>query len=458
MDSVYSAQDEFKKEHGLTKVRAVHNQNYRRNGTKSYVHLLRKYNFEPTKGGPYFRVNRPKQRGLVSEKFMAALGGRVTQERVLVKKESAEPGAKHGEVTAEDSQNDMLYLCKVVVGTPPQSLMLDFDTGSADFWVFSKALSSSEEKDHNVFDPKKSDTWEPLPGKIGGLSVKKQTVEIAKKLSDQFVSNTGDGLLGLAFSKINTVQDGNKADPQATPVENMITQEDIPKEAALFTSAFYSSRDATTSKSFYTFGFIDQELVKESGKEIHWVNIDNSEGFWTFPSESVSIGGEQISRDSNIAIADTGTTLALMSDDVVDVLYAKIPGATYDWSNQGYIFPIDVTVDDLPDFRVAVGDKEFLIQKEDLAFAPTDDGESWYGGVQSRGILTFDILGDTFLKSVYAIWDQGNTRFGVVPKIEKTQNLTPPTATGEEIGEEKTRVTSVVMAAAGLIDPISVPL
>lgn len=70
---------------------------------------MHKYNFEPTKGGPYFRVNRPKQKGLpVSEKFKAALGGRVTQERVLVKKESAEPGAKNGEVTAEDSQNDTL--------------------------------------------------------------------------------------------------------------------------------------------------------------------------------------------------------------------------------------------------------------------------------------------------------------------------------------------------------------
>jgi hypothetical protein len=28
---------------------------------------------------------------------------------------------------------------------------------------------------------------------------------------------------------------------------------------------------------------------------------------------------------------------------------------------------------------------------------------------------------------IFQIWDQGNTRFGVVPKIEKTQNLTPPT-------------------------------
>ncbi|KAI0546011.1 eukaryotic aspartyl protease [Xylaria curta] len=462
MDSIYSAQNEYKKEHGLTKVRAIHNQNYKRNGTKSYVHLLRKYNFEPTKAGPYFRVSRPKQMGLIPEKFRAALGGRVIQERVLVKKESAEPGASHGEVTAEDSQNDMLYLCKVTVGTPPQSLMLDFDTGSADFWVFSKALSSSEEKDHNKIEYGDGSSASGSCGvdtlTVGGLSIKKQTVEIANALSDQFVSNTGDGLLGLAFSKINTVQNGDKADPQATPVENMIKQDDIPEEAALFTSAFYSSRDAVTSKSFYTFGFIDQGLVDQSGDEIHWVDIDNSEGFWSFPSESASINGEKIPRDSNTAIADTGTTLALMSDDVCDALYAQIPGATYSWFNQGYIFPIDTTADDLPDFKVDCGGKEFHIQKEDLAFAPTDDGESWYGGVQSRGILPFDILGDTFLKSVYAIWDQGNTRFGVVPKIEETQNLTPPTASAEKIGEKKTKVTSVAMAAADLIEPVSVPL
>lgn len=260
---------------------------------------------------------------------------------------------------------------------------------------------------------------------VGGISVENQTIELANKLSEQFVSGTGDGLLGLAFGKINTVRDGGRSDPQATPVENMIRQADIPKEAELFTSAFYSWRDVGPPKSFYTFGYIDQELVKKSGEEIHWVDIDNSDGFWAFASESVSINGKSIDTDSKQAIADTGTTLTLMSDEVVDALYQQIPGATYDWSNQGYIFPINTKPAALPIFKVAVGGKEFLIQKEDLAFAPTDDGENWYGGIQSRGSLPFSIYGDTFLKSVYAIWDQGNKRFGVVPKIEKTQNLTP---------------------------------
>ncbi|KAI1429168.1 eukaryotic aspartyl protease [Xylaria sp. FL1777] len=447
MDAIYSTQNKLKEDLGLTKVRAVQNQNYKRQGIKSYVHLLHKYNFEPTRSGPYFRASRPKQRGLVPGRLMAALGGRVSKERVLVKMAGPEPGAQHGEVTAEDSQNDMLYLCKVSIGTPPQNLMLDFDTGSADTWKIEYGDGSYASGDCG------SDTLT-----VGGLAVKKQTIETATDLSEQFVSNTGDGLLGLAFSKINTVQDGGKADPQATPVENMIKQDDIPEGAALFTSAFYSSRDdGATSRSFYTFGYIDQDLVKASGEEIHWVEVDKSDGFWAVSSESASVNGESIPTISNTAIVDTGTTLALMSDDVVDALYAQIPGATYDWFNQGYIFPIDVAADDLPDFKVAIGDKEFLIQKEDLAFAPTDDGSGWYGGVQSRGSLPFNIYGDTFLKSVYAIWDQGNTRFGVVPKLEGTQNLTPPTAAADN-DAAKTRVTSVAMAAAGCIDPISVPL
>jgi len=59
-------------------------------------------------------------------------------------------------------------------------------------------------------------------------------------MSTQFVQGTGDRLFGLAFGAINTVT------PQRlqTPVENMITQEDIPRRAELFTAYLGSWRDA----------------------------------------------------------------------------------------------------------------------------------------------------------------------------------------------------------------------
>jgi len=181
----------------------------------------------------------------------------------------------------------------------------------------------------------------------------------------------------------------------------MITQEDIPKEAELFTSAFYSLRD-DDDKSFYTFGWIDEDLVKASGEEIAWTKIDNSQGFWQVPSTSAIINGQTINQADNTAIVDTGTTLALVSDQVCDALYKAIKGATYSSQYQGYIVPNTVKAEDLPDFSVAIGDKQFVIQKEDLVFAPAD-ANHWYGGVQSRGDMTFDILGDTFLKSIYAV-------------------------------------------------------
>jgi hypothetical protein len=42
------------------------------------------------------------------------------------------------------------------------------------------------------------------------------------------------------------------------------------------------------------------------------------------------------------------------------------------------------------------------VPKEALSFADAGSGMV-YGGIQSRGDMTFDILGDTFLKGIYAV-------------------------------------------------------
>jgi len=261
---------------------------------------------------------------------------------------------------------------------------------------------------------------------IGGLAIQNQAVELAKTMSTQFVQGAGDGLLGLAWGSINTVT----PTPVQTPVENMITQQDIPSTAELFTANLGSWRDASDPDkgvSFYTFGYIDQDVVKASGAEIAWTPVDNSQGFWMFQSGSAVINGTPVTQSGNTAIADTGTTLALVSDAVCKAIYAAIPGSTYDNTQQGYTFPSSTTADQLPTVTFAVGDTQFAVQKEDLGFADAGNGMV-YGGIQSRGTMTFDILGDTFLKSIYAIFDQGNTRFGAVPRSEATQNTSAPPA------------------------------
>lgn len=56
---------------------------------------------------------------------------------------------------------------------------------------------------------------------VADVAIPGQAIELAKTLSSSFLQDGGnDGLLGLAWPKINTVT----PTPVATPVENMITK------------------------------------------------------------------------------------------------------------------------------------------------------------------------------------------------------------------------------------------
>ena len=96
-----AAQKPFISAMGLQKVRVIRNPNYQRHGTKSYVSLLNRYGFNPTRPGPYHHV--AKTSGL--ETLKKVIGRQPRQDRVLVKKTA---DAEHGEVTAEDQQNDSM--------------------------------------------------------------------------------------------------------------------------------------------------------------------------------------------------------------------------------------------------------------------------------------------------------------------------------------------------------------
>jgi hypothetical protein len=407
-----------------TKIPLKLNPHYHKSGTKSYVHLMRKYRFNPTKEGPYFMGGKLEQMGRPYTDQV--IGGHAHVQQVLRKK--AIDSDQVGELGAFDVQNDLMYLAEVGIGTPAQTVQLDFDTGSADLWVWSTKLPHSilsQWPNHNVFNSSNSGTFHKQLGStfkieyadgsfasgtvgtdnvsIGGLVVENQAVEIANQMSDQFASGAGDGLLGLAFKEINTV----KPRPVNTPVDNMIEQADIPKSSELFTAKLGSWRDADEpdkGASFYTFGFIDQATVQASGEQIYYTPVDKSRGFWMFDSASATVNGQTISRAGNKAIADTGTTLALVDDNTCQSIYDAIPGATYDRQSQGYIYPTSTTVDQLPAVSFAVGGKQFIVQKEDLGFAEAKPGYL-YGGIQSRGDMDLDILGDTFLKGIYAVGD-----------------------------------------------------
>lgn len=354
----------------------------------------------------------------------------VVGRRGVVFRKSPQSGGSEAEVPAVDVQNDLEYVVPVTIGTPGVTLNLDFDTGSSDLWVWSSELTTKS-NGHNIYNPKKSSSAKVLAGatwnitygdgssasgnvytdtiKIGSVAIPAQAVELAEKLSAQFAQGEGsDGLLGLAWPSLNTVQ----PQPQKTPVENMISKELIPK--GLFTVAL----DKGDSQGFYSFGIIDATKAGVDESDIQYTPIDNSQGFWMFDSSSATINGQTIDRSGNAAIADTGTTLCLVDDDTVEQIYAAIPGARLDENQGGYVYPSDATV---PVVQFAVGNQLFQINPEDFAFGDAGNGET-FGGIQPRGSNPFDIFGDVFLKSVYVVFDQANVQIGMAQRPSNFAN------------------------------------
>ncbi|KIM83600.1 hypothetical protein PILCRDRAFT_69108 [Piloderma croceum F 1598] len=325
-----------------------------------------------------------------------------------------------GSVTASpEDAYDSEYLCPVSIDG--QTLALDFDTGSADLWVFSTSLPSSEQKGHTLFDPSKSTNWKALSGykwnitygdgsgasgtvgtdvvTVGGTSVSGQAVEIATKVSSAFVSDTAnDGLLGLAFSSINTVT------PKAQH-----TFFDTAK-SSLSSPVFTADLKHRQLPGTYDFGTIDSS--KYTGT-ITYIDVDTANGFWEFTGSGYAVGSGSFVSSSIDAIADTGTTLIYVPDAVVTAYYKQVSGASYDSSQGGYTFPCSAT---LPNLTLGIGSYHAVVPGQYINYSPAS-GSKCFGGVQSDSGIGFSIYGDVFLKSQFVIFDGSSTpRLGFAAK------------------------------------------
>lgn len=232
---------------------------------------------------------------------------------------------------------------------------------------------------------------------VGGVKATSQAVEAAKQISQQFQQDkNNDGLLGLAFSSINTV----KPKSQTTFFDTVKSQLDSP----LFAVTLKHNAPGT-----YDFGFVDKNKYTGS---LTYTDVDSSQGFWMFSADGYKIGST--SGGSIKGIADTGTTLMLLPDHVVSAYYQQVSGAQQDQTAGGYTFDCS---SQLPDFTVSIGSYDAVVPGSLINYAPTTQGSSTcFGGIQSNSGLGFSIFGDIFLKSQYAVFDSNGPRLGFAPQ------------------------------------------
>ncbi|KAI2468292.1 acid protease [Annulohypoxylon bovei var. microspora] len=330
---------------------------------------------------------------------------------------------------------DLLWLTPVGIGSPPQQLYLDIDTGSSDTWIFSTDTDKEEVAGQTLWDPHKSSTsqlirncsWSIIYGDFstssgicykdtvtfGNLSVPGMTIESATSVSSMFTeSDYMSGLVGLGWPSI--VQTIPKQKTLLDYLPQVLTE-----------PVFTADLRHNSSEGSFNFGFINNSL---HDSDIQYVGVNISEGYWSVQQSGFSIGGSDIKYEFNEpedVIIDTGSTLFFAPNEAVHMYFNSVPGANYSYREYGWLIPCNSTP---PDFIFELSDAQGnnitgSVPGAYFIYAKASGGQC-YAGLQSLGSFTEmpAIFGDVFLKSGFAVFDIANQRFGMAPKPLNTSN------------------------------------
>lgn len=196
------------------------------------------------------------------------------------------------------------------------------------------------------------------------------------------------------------VNDGTKKIPQKTFFDNVMNNLDLP----VFTADL--DPDGT---GVYEFGKIDS--TKFVG-EMAWIPVNSSSGFWQFPSAKFSVNGKVVNNPgASQAIADTGTSLLLVDQNVAEAYYSQVKGAQLNAQVGGFIYPCNTK---LPDMAVAIGDSYMAkIPGNQITFATVDKANTTcFGGIQGNQGAGLQIYGDTMFKAQLVAFNGGNQSVG----------------------------------------------
>ncbi len=330
---------------------------------------------------------------------------------------------------------DYFYMINFTLGTPAQEIIgVTLDTGSSDLWVSSKSNPYCQEincEEYGFYDLGASSTWKYNNSKFsiqyGDYTYAKgdwgmDTIHIGDTSVPNFNfavatdANSSFGVFGIGFDTLETSPTTYINFPGALVANGLINSQAY--------SLFLNSEEAESGSilfgavdhSKYTGPFITVPIISKHRTSVYLTGLSSSiDGCDTDLFEhddTVSIQEELLEEGGLYVLLDSGTTLSFLPAAFVDKI-GKTLGATFSEDVGLYTMPCNQPGQTL-DFKFSCSTIKTPLSNFLWAAYYDNGSPAYFPNGDPMCFLTIEktdgipILGDSFLRAVYAVFDLDN--------------------------------------------------
>lgn len=355
---------------------------------------------------------------------------------------------------AQNTKNYQEYLINITVGTPGQQLGVTLDTGSSDLWIPSATFCNSNQCDFGSFDPSKSSTYETVdaggfnityaaPGDsdAGDWASDSVTLGGSQAIKNQTfgLSDAGydvHGVMGIGFDQHETTApNGERTYP--TVVDNMVQNGLINRKAySLYLNSYNQSYGSIV------FGGVDTTKYTGDLVALPLQPGPNDEGtiefFVTLSKVTFTDakGASTVLTPDDYAqsvLLDSGTSYTALTNDVIDKLASGMGAVSID-DNYDMAVPCGfANTNATISYTFGGSDGPTVVVPMSETIGTSQENECVFGFGPAIGGIS--ILGDTFLRSAYVVFDIDNAVVAIAQAAENKQATSSIVAipTGTEI-------------------------
>jgi len=355
------------------------------------------------------------------------------------------------QIPVQNLRGGLLYTMRIGVGTPPQEQEVQLDTGSSDLWISASDCDGCggirrfyQDRSSTYTDSCSScgGTSDYLDSygdgsyvlgtifedrlDIGGVSISTPVTMGNARYASKLSGLGCDGVLGLGLPPLAVYT-------KHAPYELLTNQLQIQNSFSLF---LVSSENGSS----ITFGGYDSEIL--GSRPISYVDVSETKygdslgyNFWGVHLMSMKLGDQEILRNCSKTFLDSGTSLIILPMDQGIKLFQHMNdsasggcdfeiGSDDGNSSSAFICQHSTNLTALPSLSIFLGDHHrgdlvtLTITAEKLFLELQDDEEenaqsSYFQlGIGLSNSSQEVVLGDTFLRQYYTLFDKERMRVG----------------------------------------------